>query len=912
MVAMVRAVVSGVLLTVLMVAPPTCLVVWGGPPWQLLRHGLDAIVAGQVDAVLWHVLYVAGWAWWSAVVCQIVQAAVAVHREARWARTGDTDRTPTRQQARLNPGRGGFLTPWSYKGLVGGLLLAPVTLPTTVALPATAVAHTWAAEEAAQDGHPEDRPPAMQQAAPARQARALAQVTVAASGPSASLWGLAEHYLGDGMRWRDIWQLNAGREQPDGSSMQSPDVLIPGWTVLVPVSNPQQDAAGASSRTNDDRGDRERSLLYTVAAGDRLGDIAMRFLGDFEDYKTLQRANQQTIRDPDLIDTGDTILIPAPVTDRGRTEHAGGVARPQAGSATPTPQAPPEAHGEPGKPEPAPSTPPATPPAREDIEDAASRVSAGEEAGDMPWALPAAAAAAAVTLLAAQSRRRGRRASQTDDEDAGSPRHRRPRASSSIRNLADEGEDERPDAADPLEPDADLERHASTVSVLHTDDAIDQARLLIHDSVQALFRSQRDADDTNDTDDTDDTAEADERGWPADSDAVAQQHAVRVRPEAHRQEPPPTGSPTSPASPVLQATPMRRDAAATPPQRLADPAIAVVPQTAGETGDHVRHVSDVAEHDAPEHALIPSIPSSPPTRNYAATPLGAYDSQSRAGSEQPFTISPGPSPVNPAPTWNGQPLTHARPSGAVQKGAQPRAHIKLFGDPAILDAQGNRVPGVRKHALHLLLYLALHRDGAELRALRELIWPDATLTQAMGRLSTEVANLRRSVRHALGEPGNQNINAVLNSGGHYQLADFLDIDLWAFQDALAAASALHANNVANAAGRDGGSTEQSRPEHSSQHEQALRRAVALHTGRFADRKNLDATWLPPERRRINRAGARARIALAELLHTQHPDQARTLLNDAAQLDPSDHQLRQQIIRVGERLTGQAQPTPPHS
>lgn len=48
------------------------------------------------------------------------------------------------------------------------------------------------------------------------------------------LWGLAEQHLGDGERWREVYERNAGHEQPDGSALAQPDVIQPGWVLEIP------------------------------------------------------------------------------------------------------------------------------------------------------------------------------------------------------------------------------------------------------------------------------------------------------------------------------------------------------------------------------------------------------------------------------------------------------------------------------------------------------------------------------------------------------------------------------------------------------------------------------------------------------------------------------------------------------
>lgn len=58
--------------------------------------------------------------------------------------------------------------------------------------------------------------------------------TATADGPS-TFWDLAEATAGTSDRWRDLWQANTGRTQPDGSVLDTSAVVLqPGWTVLVP------------------------------------------------------------------------------------------------------------------------------------------------------------------------------------------------------------------------------------------------------------------------------------------------------------------------------------------------------------------------------------------------------------------------------------------------------------------------------------------------------------------------------------------------------------------------------------------------------------------------------------------------------------------------------------------------------
>ena len=51
-----------------------------------------------------------------------------------------------------------------------------------------------------------------------------------------TLWGLAEKHLGEPLRWREIFELNLGRRQPDGRALEDPKLIIPGWVLTMPAN----------------------------------------------------------------------------------------------------------------------------------------------------------------------------------------------------------------------------------------------------------------------------------------------------------------------------------------------------------------------------------------------------------------------------------------------------------------------------------------------------------------------------------------------------------------------------------------------------------------------------------------------------------------------------------------------------
>jgi transcriptional activator len=49
-----------------------------------------------------------------------------------------------------------------------------------------------------------------------------------------SLWEIAQRHLGDGRRYREIFELNSGRIQPDGSKLTIASLIRPGWILVMP------------------------------------------------------------------------------------------------------------------------------------------------------------------------------------------------------------------------------------------------------------------------------------------------------------------------------------------------------------------------------------------------------------------------------------------------------------------------------------------------------------------------------------------------------------------------------------------------------------------------------------------------------------------------------------------------------
>lgn len=78
----------------------------------------------------------------------------------------------------------------------------------------------------------EKPPQAMAPASPAVPERAAPKQVVVR--PRDNLWDLAERHLRNPLRWREIWEPNRSRPQPDGRPLTNPDLIRSGWTLLLP------------------------------------------------------------------------------------------------------------------------------------------------------------------------------------------------------------------------------------------------------------------------------------------------------------------------------------------------------------------------------------------------------------------------------------------------------------------------------------------------------------------------------------------------------------------------------------------------------------------------------------------------------------------------------------------------------
>jgi nucleoid-associated protein YgaU len=127
-----------------------------------------------------------------------------------------------------------------------------------------------------------------------------------------SPWSLAEAHLGDGLRWRELYEINRGLPQPDGRSWTNPELIVPGWQLRLPSAQHLPTPQSPIETTD------ATDVVHVVQRGDTLSSIADQYLGDPTRYPELFEANCDRIQpdgrrltDPNLIVVGWSIVIPA-------------------------------------------------------------------------------------------------------------------------------------------------------------------------------------------------------------------------------------------------------------------------------------------------------------------------------------------------------------------------------------------------------------------------------------------------------------------------------------------------------------------------------------------------------------------------------------------------------------------------
>ncbi|MFF4317079.1 hypothetical protein [Streptomyces sp. NPDC001507] len=209
--------------------------------------------------------------------------------------------------------------------LIGSIL---VLLPASSALASPAQAAP-ATSAALIPGHTPAQASVTAQAGQASPSNAKASTsrpvyTVRETRPAQSLWGIAEHELGNGERWREIADLNEGRVMPDGTTFRANSFLQPGWQLQMPDSAGTAPGARTQFGGQSAAADEGSEHAVTVHPGDYLSKIAQEELGDGSAWPELFDASKgrpqphglPQITDPDMIYPGQQVTVPGTQPDR--------------------------------------------------------------------------------------------------------------------------------------------------------------------------------------------------------------------------------------------------------------------------------------------------------------------------------------------------------------------------------------------------------------------------------------------------------------------------------------------------------------------------------------------------------------------------------------------------------------------
>ncbi|MCA1983987.1 bacterial transcriptional activator domain-containing protein [Nocardioides nematodiphilus] len=244
-----QALGAGLALLVLVAGIPLALILLTGPP--PVPHSLptrDTLTQPITTDTLIGVLRVVVWlAWLQFTACVLVEAASLV-------RGGGLPRPVPlsgRSQALARALVGTFLIGASFLGTSGAAQAVAPAAPVA----ATAVSHTvvqdqrddaaQAADQAQAPASHETQRMEHVPGVPSEMTDVIGHKVTIVQPPEGrhhdNLWDIAERTLGDGRRWKEIYELNKGRVQPDQGQLVLGRLIQPGWVLILPG-----DASGAT------------------------------------------------------------------------------------------------------------------------------------------------------------------------------------------------------------------------------------------------------------------------------------------------------------------------------------------------------------------------------------------------------------------------------------------------------------------------------------------------------------------------------------------------------------------------------------------------------------------------------------------------------------------------------------------
>lgn len=300
--------------TVFLLGVPVFLTSAVGWPLPRTMPRLDAITqaarSGISDEFIVNTLAVVAWIAWAQLALALVAEIVSVVRGI------ETVRLPLLPgvQAIASHLVGGALMLSAAVQPAGATLLPPIPAIATVS--AEALAYSAAPPTLVHAGSVTTTT-STSSAGTSDRSTSLPRVTVQRHD---SYWAIAERTLGDGLRWREIHDLNVGRTLADGSRITSgDDTLYAGWDLLIPgdgIADEHADPGGP---------DQGGYGAVVVETGDNLWDLSAAQLqaelghepSDAETapyWRHVIEVNRGRLADadePDLLYPGQTVSLPS-------------------------------------------------------------------------------------------------------------------------------------------------------------------------------------------------------------------------------------------------------------------------------------------------------------------------------------------------------------------------------------------------------------------------------------------------------------------------------------------------------------------------------------------------------------------------------------------------------------------------
>jgi DNA-binding SARP family transcriptional activator len=260
----------------------------------------------------------------------------------------------------------------------------------------------------------------------------------------------------------------------------------------------------------------------------------------------------------------------------------------------------------------------------------------------------------------------------------------------------------------------------------------------------------------------------------------------------------------------------------------------------------------------------------------ATTDLLTLYQQAHPTRQQPPTTRhnhqhPSPSDTT-APRETPRPAQSTQPPGGV-RAAHPQARLRLqvLGPPTLYPA--GDTPPLRLNrnlAIPILVFLALHPDGATTSDLTTALWPQLHPSSTTNRFYATMSRLRATLDPLAEGP------TIIHDAERYHLDPHrIDVDLWRLHTALHAATAAV---------------------HTADRAHQLRQVINTYTGELAHGRHWP--WLAPHREAIRRHIIDAHVSLAT--HHTDPQAALGLLQAAARIDPDNDDLRQRLTQQQHR------------